>query len=201
MIRSFPWQTFEGKKILYYLNRVTDIVDWSQKGKRMRQRRMFVSVPVCLYVYMCVCLRARPLPMLPMLLYDQSQVQVMLYNSLYWKLFITYLFLHRQWQWPDIIMHKTWLLLHRGFSQSPRHPKKIFGPKKENLLAHTYFFKWFLVTLADKQLLNSEISFNHWKLSSKIGVETVVVAYVYTRKNIYIFLFYWWNSNGEVFNV
>ena len=30
--------------------------------------------------------------------------------------------------------------------------------------------------LADKQLLNNEISFNHWKLSSKIGVETLVVA-------------------------
>lgn len=95
-------------------------------------------------------------------------------------------------------MHKTQLLLHRGFSQSPRHPKKIFGPENENVLSHADFLKWLLVTLADKQLLNNEISFNHWKLSSKIRVETLGVACVYMRKNIYIFLFYWWNSSWEL---
>lgn len=39
----------------------------------------------------------------------------------------------------NILHTKYDLLLHREFSQTPCHPEKTSGPKKENLLSYEHF--------------------------------------------------------------
>lgn len=61
--------------------------------------------------------------------------------------------------------------------------------RKENLIPYKYFFNY-LRHICDKPLFDIEISFSHWKLSNRIGVETPAVASEY-GENIFIFLLFY----------
>lgn len=114
----------------------------------------------------------------------QSQVQkykLSLHNSLYQKLSITFIcFCNED---DQIIIHKIDFVLHRGFSQTPCHSENTSRPKKRESDSLQRFLKF-------KPLFGTDISFSHWKLPYKVGVETPAVASLYSEDISIFLLFY-----------